>query len=161
VTGEERAGKIEEYGKAHEVLVEALERFHREAWHFAPSPEEWSIHQIVVHIADSEANSYVRCRRFIAEPGQSLMAYDEMQWGRELNYEEQDIEESLELFRWLRRKSYTLISGLPEEVWSNTAYHPENGMMTFDAWLDVYHRHVPEHIAQMQSVYEHWLERQP
>jgi hypothetical protein len=28
--------------------------------------------------------------------------------------------------------------------------------MTFDDWLDTYDRHVPEHIAQMQAVYNEW-----
>jgi hypothetical protein len=34
--------------------------------------------------------------------------------------------------------------------------HPENGTMTMDNWLNVYERHIPEHLAQMQSVYEAW-----
>jgi hypothetical protein len=28
--------------------------------------------------------------------------------------------------------------------------------MTMDDWLDVYARHVPEHIAQMREVYADW-----
>jgi hypothetical protein len=29
--------------------------------------------------------------------------------------------------------------------------------MTMDDWLDTYERHIPEHIEQMQAVYEDWL----
>ena len=72
-------------------------------------------------------------------------------------YHEQSTEDALELFRWLRRKSYLLVKSLPEAFWSNTAYHPENGNMTLDDWLDVYERHVPEHIQQMSENYEAWL----
>jgi hypothetical protein len=25
-----------------------------------------------------------------------------------------------------------------------------------DGWLDIYERHIPEHIEQMQAVYEDW-----
>lgn len=75
---EQRLHKIESYGNAHAELVAALQRFPRDMWTFKPSPDRWSIHEIVIHIADSEANSYVRCRRFIAEPDTDLMAYDEM-----------------------------------------------------------------------------------
>lgn len=28
--------------------------------------------------------------------------------------------------------------------------------MTLDEWLDIYQRHVPDHIAQMQAVYDDW-----
>ena len=35
------------------------------------------------------------------------MAYDEMQWARALNYHSQSVEDAVELFKWLRRASYT------------------------------------------------------
>jgi hypothetical protein len=28
--------------------------------------------------------------------------------------------------------------------------------MTMDEWLDIYDRHIPEHIEQMQEVYTAW-----
>lgn len=154
-----RAQKIESYGNAYTVLTEALEQFPKEMWHFKMSPDDWSIQELVVHITDSEANSYARCRRFIAEPGSNVMAYDEMQWARALNYHGQSAEVALELFKWLRLASYNLIKDLPEGVWANTVYHPENGTMTMDDWLDVYERHIPEHIAQMRLNYEAWKEQ--
>jgi hypothetical protein len=153
----ERLRKIESYGKAHGELVEALKRFPTEMWTFKPSLDRWSIHEIVVHIADSEANSYVRCRRFVAEPGESVMAYDEMRWADALRYQDQSTEEAVELFKWLRLRSYRLIKSLPEGVWSNTVFHPENGVMAMDDWLDVYERHVREHVEQMQANYAVWI----
>ena len=159
MTGMERLRMIESYGKAHAELVEALKRFPREMWTFKPSPDRWSIHEIVVHITDSEANSYVRCRRFVAEPGRAVMAYDENRWAEALRYHDRDADEAVELFKWLRLGSYRLVKSLPESVWSNTVDHPENGTMTMDDWLDVYERHVREHVAQMQSVYAAWLEQ--
>ncbi len=154
-----RSSKIDSYGDAHAVLAEAVKQFPPEMWQFRPAQDRWTIHEILVHIADSEANSYVRCRRAIAEPGQAVMAYDEMRWAAELRYHDQSPEEALELFKWLRLKSYRLIQALPDSAWSNTIYHPENGTMALDDWLDVYERHIPEHVAQMQANYEAWLAR--
>lgn len=153
----ERQEKIALYGKASDLLIEALERFPREMWQYKPAEGEWSIHEIVVHITDSEANSYVRCRRFLAEPGKDLMAYDEMRWGRELDYHNQNPEDALELFRWLRKMSYDLIKDAPEDVWSRECYHPEDGQITMDDWMNTYARHIPDHIAQMESVHDNWL----
>ncbi len=152
----ERAPKIESYGGAHERLTAALTRYPRAMWQYRPAPDRWTIHEIVVHIADSEANSYIRCRRFLAEPGSAVLGYDENAWARDLRYHEQDVEAALELFKWLRRQSYTLIQNLPDAVWSHTIHHSENGPMTMDDWLAVYERHIPDHIAQMDAVYEDW-----
>ena len=142
MTESQRQPKIESYGQAHTVLVEALQRFPQEMWKFRPSSEDWTIHEIVVHIADSEANSYIRCRKCIVEPGKSVMAYDEVHWAQTLHYADQSPDEALQLFKWLRLKSYQLIRALPESVWSQTMEHPENGTMTLDDWLDVYERHI-------------------
>ena len=84
------------------------------------------------------------------------MAYDENRWAESLFYHDQDISDTLELFRWLRRKTFTLIKTLPEYTWNNTAYHPENGNMTLDDWLDVYESHVPEHLHSLQENYDAW-----
>ncbi len=157
---QERMAKIESYGQAYERLQKALPRYPIEMWQFKPSEDEWSIHEILIHITDSEANSYIRCRRFIAEPGSTLMAYNENQWARELHYHDQSVEEALELFRWLRKQSYQLIKSIPESTWNQETYHPESGVITMDDWLETYERHIPEHIAQMDVILERWQQRQ-
>jgi hypothetical protein len=35
--------------------------------------------------------------------------------------------------------------------------HSENGEMTMDDWLDTYHRHVTDHVKQMQAVFDDWV----
>jgi hypothetical protein len=155
MTDDERQRKIEEYGKAPAYLQQGLARFPRSMWKFRPS-SGWSIHEIVVHIADSEANSYVRCRRFLAEPGQPLMAYDGDRWARDLHYHDQDPDQAVEQFEILRRRSYDLIRRAPPDAWGRQCYHPENGNMTLDDWLDIYARHIPEHVQQMDEVYAEW-----
>ena len=156
MVNEVRQQKIALYGNAAVLLNTALQAFPKEMWLFKPAPDRWSIHELIVHIADSEANSFVRCRKAIVEPGSPVSAYNEPQWARVLNYHQQSTEDALELFKWLRLSSHKLIKNLPEPVWSQTIQHPENGTMTLDDWLDVYAVHVPEHIEQMQGNYANW-----
>jgi hypothetical protein len=157
LTPAERQQKIAAYGQAHELLAGALKNFPRDMWSYKPGPARWSIHEILAHIADSEANSYIRCRRFIAEPGQTVMAYDENRWADRLNYHDQSPEDALELFRLLRQTSYHLVKKLPEAAWASTIDHPESGTMTMDDWLNVYSNHVPEHIRHMKATHAAWL----
>jgi len=154
----ERAEKIELYGDAYRILTEALARLPKEMWHFKASPDDWSVHEIVVHITDSEANSFVRCRRLIAEPGTDVMAYDENGWMQALRYSEQSTEDALELFKCLRLATYKLIKTVPESTWSNTIHHPDNGTMSMDDWLDTYARHIPDHVEQMERGYAAWAQ---
>lgn len=155
----ERQERIELYGKAYQLLIKALEKFPREMWRFRPAPDRWTIHEIVIHLADSEANGFVRVRKLVAEPGATITAYDEPAWARALDYNAQSVEDALELFRWLRGNTDKLIRTLAESVWANTIYHPENGTMTMDDWLLEYARHIPDHIAQMEEVYADWMKQ--
>jgi DinB superfamily len=156
MTTEERARKIEVYGSAYDDLVQELARYPRDMWGYKSPSDPWTIHEVVVHLADSEANSYVRCRKFVAEPGSIVAAYDEPTWADVLNYREQNADDAIELFRWLRGNTHKLIKDLPESVWSNTVYHPENGIMTLDDWLDIYASHVREHLEQIGKIHEEW-----
>ncbi len=160
MTPRQRAEKLESYRNAHDLLVSSLDGFPKEMWQFRDEHGCWSIHEHIVHITDSEANSYIRCRRLIAEQGEPLMAYDENQWATALDYHEQSTEDALALFKLLRHKSYTLIKDLPEPVWAHSSYHPENGQTTLDDWLDTYERHVPEHLEYMRQNLEAWHESQ-
>lgn len=158
ITVEDRAAKIESYGKAYDFLVESLKKFPQEMWCFKSEKNPWSIHNIIVHITDSEANSYIRCRRFVAEPGKDVLAYDENLWVSALDYDSQSAEDALALFKLLRGTTYNLIKPLPVSVWSNTVNHTENGTMTFDDWLDIYEQHIPDHVEQMQKTYDEWVQ---
>jgi uncharacterized damage-inducible protein DinB len=156
MTGAERKQKIESYGQAPELLEEALKQFPKEMWQFKPAADRWSIHEILVHLADAEVNGYIRARRFVAEPGQSVMAYDQDVWARKLNYHDQSADDALQIFCLLRKSTYNLLRALPDAAWTHTIQHPEYGTMTFDRWLELYERHTPNHIAQMQKNFDAW-----
>jgi hypothetical protein len=156
MTAEERRKLIESYGRAEQELAAALPEFPREMWQYKPAPDRWSVHEILVHLADAEANSYVRCRRLVAEPGQAVMGYDQDEWARRCDYHAQDPELAVQLFALLRRASYELIRRLPESAWAATVTHSEYGPYGFERWLEIYERHTRGHIQQMRKNLEAW-----
>jgi hypothetical protein len=156
MTPRERKTKIRSYGKAYTELRQALKKFPKRMWKFKSAPDRWSIHEMIIHLADSEANSFIRCRRFIAEPGSQVLGYNQDRWSAILDYHKQNTEVALELFKYLRKSSYELIKSLPDSVWANTVEHSESGTMTFEKWLDVYERHTRGHIGQMKKNYKEW-----
>ncbi len=152
----DRSKFFELYSRAYDDLIAALEEIPKEIWQFKPAPNKWSVHEVLIHIADSEANSFCRARKIICEPGSTIFAYDENAWAAKLNYHNQSIEDSLELFRQLRMMTYNVIKNLPEETWQNFIFHPENGKMTLDDWLEVYADHIPVHIKQIKRNLNEW-----
>jgi hypothetical protein len=114
----ERNEKIELYGRGYDLLKAALAEVPQEAMQFKPEPKEWSVHEIIIHIADSESNAALRARKLIVEPGGLLMGYDQDEWAISLKYHEHSMEDALETTRFVRKTTYELLKRQPDEVFS-------------------------------------------
>lgn len=156
-----RRQQLESFGRAPALLSVALRQFPKKMWLYKPSADRWSIHEIILHLADSEASAYVRCRRFIAEPGSPVLKFDGARWAGSLGYFHQSTREALEIIRRLRRMTYQLLVSLPEPVWEHTVEHPIQGRISLGEWIEIQERHIPHHIDQMQQNYDKWLESNP
>jgi len=159
---EEINEKIEQYGRGFDLLSAALAEVPKEAWSYRPAPNEWSVHEIIVHMADSESMSALWARKLIAEPGSTLMGYDESNWADALNYKQQSAEDALEIIRLARQSTYQLLKRQPDEVFTHSVAHPEypDEPYTFEGWLNIYSRHIPNHIDQLTRSYQAWVESQ-
>src|ERR1700722_4904491 len=78
--------ELESFGFGPNLLQAALRQFPKKMWCYQTSPDRWSIHDIVIHLADSEASTYVRCRRIIAEPGTAILKFDGERWAKSLAF---------------------------------------------------------------------------
>jgi hypothetical protein len=160
VANDERLEKLEIFGSGYQLLTEALGQFPQGMWGYKPANGGWSIHEIAVHIADSETLGYVRFRKCIAESGQGAPGYNGDAWAAQLHYQDQSVLEALEQFRWLRLRTYKLLQGLEDAVWANTFEHPQRGKLTLEQVLAIYANHIPDHVEQMWAVYREWVAEQ-
>lgn len=160
MNAQERDQKIELYGQGYDLLMEALRDIPREMWTFKPKPTEWSVHEVLVHLSDSESNAALRARKLIVEPGGTLMGYDQDKWTRELDYHDQSYEDALEILRLVRKTTYALLKKLPEDVFEHWVKHPEyDEPYTFEQWINIYSAHIPGHIEQIRNNYKIWRDR--
>ena len=113
----------------------------------------WTARQIIHHVADSEAQSYARLRRLIAEPGTQIQGYDEAGWGENetLGYKELPVAPSLEVFKAVRQSSLEVVKRLELSQLDNAGIHTESGKYTVKTWLETYISHPLEHAAQIKS----------
>lgn len=161
MTREERRKRLDSFGRAPAVLSAVLQQFPKKMWLYKPAPDRWSIHEVILHLADAEATAYVRCRRFIAEPGSPILKFNSARWAGTLGYFHQSTREALEIIKRLRMTTHQLLVSIPESVWSHTVEHPEDGEISLEEWFKVQEEHIPRHIEQMKRNYEAWLKTHP
>jgi hypothetical protein len=112
----------------------------------------WNPRQVIHHLADSEAQSYARLRRLLAEPtGSIIQGYDEAAWAESelLGYKTLPIENSLAVFKAVRAASYDLILRMSESDLDRAGVHTESGTYTVRNWLETYSNHPVDHLEQL------------
>jgi uncharacterized damage-inducible protein DinB len=139
------------YATIHAQIAAAVAGLTSAQLQALPAPGEWSIQQILVHLADSEVIGYERIRRVIAEDHPRLQPYNEEAWGNNLHYHQQDPQFALELFRLLRQASAELLRLLPAEAWERVGLHTENGEMSLYTIFQTYHNHGIAHLQQIEN----------
>ena len=115
-------------------------------------PEGWSARQIIHHLADSEAQSYARLRRLVAEPeGSVIQGYDEGAWAEceKLGYKDAPVENSISIFAAVRAGSLDVIKRLEESDLAKFGEHSESGKFTIEKWLTGYTNHPKDHGDQL------------
>lgn len=145
-----RTAQLKIYSEGSAALDKLISRIPEQAIDYRPGPGKWSIREIVLHLADSEANSYIRCRKGIAESGSSVVAYAQDAWAEKLNYAGSNLQQALELIRLLRSMNSNLLNRLPAEAWETVYFHPESGRNTLDDWLANYAGHFEVHLKQIE-----------
>ena len=136
--------------EAFEKLIAAIPSDQLDTKH----PEGWSARQVIHHVADSEAQSYARIRRLIAEPeGTIIQGYDENAWGDSavLGYATLPIDFSVKVFSAVRASSLIMIERLTEADLTKSGVHSESGLYTIEKWCRTYTAHPLDHIGQIEK----------
>jgi hypothetical protein len=114
----------------------------------------WSARQILHHLADAEAHSYVRLRRLLADPeGSLIQAFDEGAWAAcdALGYAQLPVEHALAIVAATRQANGELLGRLGAADLSRWGEHATMGRYTLANWLEIYTRHAREHAAQIRE----------
>jgi len=112
----------------------------------------WSARQIIHHVADSEAQSYARIRRLVAEPeGSVIQGYDEGVWAEceKLGYKDAPVENSIAVYAAVRAGSLDVLKRLEESDLLKFGEHSESGKFTIEKWLVNYTKHPLDHGDQL------------
>ncbi len=112
----------------------------------------WTVRQVVHHLADSHLNGFIRIKLILTEERPTLKPYDQEAWAKTSEAAEAPIFSSLAILRGLHDRMSLLLDGLPESSFSRSAFHPEIGEVTLDAWLATLVRHGDNHLHHILTL---------
>lgn len=118
----------------------------------ARGPSKWSIHEIVIHVSDSELQGVYRMRKAWSETGASLPGYNQDAWAVTIDYNRLAArvrDDALQLFSALRAVGLGLLSQADGGDWNRWGVHPDYGRVSFRDLLALYADHSERHIAQV------------
>jgi uncharacterized damage-inducible protein DinB len=137
---------IEQYVAGGEKLRRAVAGLTQEELRARPGPGKWSVLEVVVHLADSDAISIDRMKRILTEESPPLLYADETAYVERLHTQEQDLEDALVLFEVGRRQWARVLRRLPDEAFLREGMHNRRGKMTLGDLVASYVKHVDDHL---------------
>ncbi|GEC87784.1 DinB family protein [Brevibacillus brevis] len=143
---------MEEYARGYNMLREAIEGLSEEELRFKPAPDKWSIHQILIHVTDSEILSTHRLKKVLAEEEPLLISFDQLAWVNNLAYDLLDREQYLLLFQMLRCSMQPILETLTRDQYERVGVYADAGRFTFKELLEYRVEHVRAHLAQIERV---------
>ena len=159
MTAAERQALIGQYAAGPARLRAALATVPAEAMQWRPKPGEWSAHEVAVHCADSETNSYCRIRYVLAEPDPVIVGYDQERWARDFDYHALPVETALATVAAVRGSTVPLLRLLTEADWGKRGRHTESGPYGAEDWLRIYADHLEGHARQIEANVAAWRAR--
>ena len=110
----------------------------------------WTIRQIVHHIADSHVNSYIRFKWTLTEDTPTIKAYDEGLWSNLAESRTEPVTPSLQLLDGLHSRWCQLLATLTPQDYGRAFLHPDTkSIVTLNSALAYYAWHGRHHTGQI------------
>jgi hypothetical protein len=114
-------------------------------------PGGWTVRTLVHHVADSHMNAYVRLKLALTEDAPTIKPYRQDAWAG-LPDSRLPVEPSLAILDGVHARWTALGRALQPDEFLRTLTHPELGMMTVDALLQLYAWHSRHHVAHIVAL---------
>jgi uncharacterized damage-inducible protein DinB len=137
---------IEEFVACGPRLRQAVVGLSPEDLTARPGPGDWSILELIIHLADSDYIAIDRMKRMLTEDNPPLLYADETAYVRRLASHEQSLEDALTLLEVGRRQFARVLRALPDEAFERRGTHNRRGVITVGGSVKDYIKHVDHHM---------------
>jgi len=120
---------------------------------YKPSPEKWSILEMLAHLADMEILYAYRMRQILADKNPTIAPINQDDWAKNLGYMEEKAPELVAAFGLMRHHNLNLLRRVKVEDLDKSAFHPElNRKVTLAEMVGMLARHGPNHLEQIERI---------
>ena len=113
---------------------------------------QWSVVQILAHLADAEIVSAWRLRSILAVDNVPLQAFDQDMWCSAFKYAGADPGESLDTFDINRRATLSLLRRVDPPRLEHAGQHQERGRESVAHLVRLYAGHDLNHLKQVEAL---------
>ncbi len=111
-----------------------------------PIAGTWSLHQIAIHMMDSDLIASDRMKRIACMDRPLLIGYDETAFSKLPGIEDIDAFEAIDLFDRNRLLTARILRKLPDSVFQRFGIHNEAGKVTLEYMVKNYIDHLNGHL---------------
>ncbi len=112
----------------------------------------WTVRQVVHHLADSHAVSFIRMKLALTEDWPTVKPYDEAAWANLADSRALPIDGSLAMIEALHGRWVALLESLGEEDFYKGFEHPDHGRQNLAKALAIYDWHSRHHTAHIAGL---------
>ncbi|MGV3484558.1 MAG: DinB family protein [Planctomycetaceae bacterium] len=141
--------RIETYAAGGQQLLNAYAGLSRQQLLAIPEPGTWSLHQIAIHLMDSDLIGSDRMKRVASMELPLLCGYDESAFSRLPGTNELDTAEGLRMFVTNRQMTAVILRHLPDDAFQRCGIHDEAGKLTLADLVEKYIQHLNGHLAHV------------
>lgn len=134
------------------LIAELLGNVPAEKLIMRPTPGQWSVAEILAHLAEDEIATAWRYRQMVEHSGSALAGFDQDLWANLGSYGVRDAYDSLTLYRLLREANLHFLRSLTAEQWERFGIHAERGRITVRDLATHMAGHDANHIAQIEKI---------
>lgn len=140
------SARIDAYLAGSAELLKSIWGLTHDQLHAKPADGSWTIHQIVIHMLDSDLIGTDRMKRIACMDKPLIVAYDENAMVQLPGTSELNAFAACEMFQKNRQFTTTILRHLPVAAWERFGIHTESGKVTLGELLVKYTQHLDHHL---------------
>ncbi|ASA23251.1 DinB family protein [Paenibacillus donghaensis] len=144
--------QIHDYLHTHQQLSQALEELTPEQLHWKAEPANWSITEVLAHLADHSIVVSFRIRDILADTLVRLPVFNQDAWVSGQHANQGEASDSLELVRSLLHYNSLLFSRLDAEEWNKSGINAKGQAVSIADIVQSFTGHVQTHLAQIERI---------
>lgn len=144
----DHAALLAGYIASGRALSDAAASLSEDAVDARETNSDWSIRQVLHHVADVEIGDAMRLRLMLAHDGPLITAYDEQLFASRLHYD-RPLAASLATFAALRESSISLLERMSIDDWSRRGHHEERPRYSVEILVEHGITHDRDHFQQI------------